>query len=535
MKLTDFRIGSRLGAAFGVICATLVVLAGVGIIMMARLDAGTRQIIAGYMPRIEAANNLRNTITDTDIALRNMMLNDNPADRKRQVDNILARRRDADRILGDFDRSMANANERVWLAKAVAAHAAYVHGQDDLFKLIAGAPPADAQAYMVNRFRPVLRNFKALVAEQIDTQNELARRAGARAATTYTDTRTLMIILAATILALSALLAYRITRSITRPLATALAVAHTVAAGDLSGGIDVDGRDELGQLLAALKAMNDNLARTVGAVRTGTDTIAAIAMEVAAGNRDLSARTERQAASLEETASTMDELTRTIRHNADHAQDARVLAEATSEVALRSSETMSRVIRTMARIDDAAARIAEITGVIDGISFQTDILALNAAVEAARAGEHGRGFAVVAEEVRKLAQRSATAAGEIKKLVGASNDAAVEGRDLVQQAGTTITDMVASVRRVTDMMSEISAASAAQSAGIEQVNVTVISMDDLTQQNAALVEQAAAASKAMQQQADRLARAVAAFKLGTPAAAITPSVPEPRSGRRALA
>ncbi|MCS0631144.1 methyl-accepting chemotaxis protein [Telluria mixta] len=535
MKLTDFRIGSRLGAAFGAICATLVILAGLGIVTLARLDASTRAIVGGYMPRIEAANNLRNTITDTDIALRNMMLNDNPADRKRQVDNILARRKDAARILGAFDRTMSDAGERAWLARAVAANAAYVGGQDDLFKLIADGPPADAQAYMVNRFRPVLRNFKALVAEQIDTQNELARRAGAQAETTYTETRRLMIILAAAVLALSALLAYRITRSITGPLARALAAARTVAAGNLSSRIDADGRDELGQLLAALKTMNDNLGSTVGAVRTGTDTIAAIATEVAAGNQDLSARTEHQAASLEETASTMEELTCTVRRNADHAREARVLAEAASEVAAQGSATMSHVIRTMGRIDGAAARIADITSVIDGISFQTNILALNAAVEAARAGEHGRGFAVVAEEVRKLAQRSATAAGEIKALVAASSDAAAEGQALVRQAGTTIADVEQSTRRVTGMMAEISAASAEQSTGIEQVNVAVIGMDGLTQQNAALVEQAAAASKAMQQQADELARAVAAFTLAAPAATMAPPVPAPHSRRRALA
>ena len=535
MTLTDFRIGSRLGAAFGVICVALVVVAGLAIAMMARLDASTRQIVGDAMPRIEAANNLRNTITDTDIALRNMLLNDNPVDRKRQVDNILARRRDAARILRTFDQAMIDTSERAWLARAVAANAAYVRSQDDLFKLIADGSPAQAQAYMVDRFRPVLRTFKALVAEQIDTQNDLARHAGARAETTYTDTRRLMIGLAATVLALSTLLAYRITRSITRPLATALTVAHTVAAGNLGSRIDIEGRDELGQLLAALKTMNDNLARTVGTVRTGTDTIAAIATEVAAGNHDLSARTERQAASLEETASTMNALTRTVRRNADHARDARALAETASGVASRSSETMSHVIRTMARIDGAASRIADITGVIDGISFQTNILALNAAVEAARAGEHGRGFAVVAEEVRKLAQRSAIAAGEIKTLVAASGDAVVEGRELVRQAGATIDDMVASVRRVTGMMAEISAASAEQSAGIEQVNVTVVGMEDLTQQNAALVEQAAAASKAMQQQADRLAQAVAAFTLATPAATTPPSMPGPQSARRALA
>jgi methyl-accepting chemotaxis protein len=521
MKLTDFRIGIRLGAGFAVICAALVVMAVLGTAMLARMDAGTRAIVGGYMPRIEAANNLRNTITDTDIALRNMMLNDSPADRQRQVDNILARRRDAARILGAFDQTLADAAERAWLDKAVAANTAYIKGQEDLLKLIASGSLSEAQTYMVTRFRPVLRTFKAVVAEQIDTQGELARGAGAQAAATYTTTRRLMIGLAAAIVGLSALLAYRITVSITRPLATALAVAHTVAAGDLSSRIDAGGADELGQLLAALRTMNDNLARTVGTVRSGTGTIAAIAAEVAAGNRDLSVRTERQAGSLEEAAATMEDLTRTVRRNAGHARDARALADAASDVAQRSSDTMAHVVRTMGRIDTAAARIAEITGVIDGISFQTNILALNAAVEAARAGEHGRGFAVVAAEVRALAQRSATAAGEIKALVEESTGSVAEGRELVEQAGATIADLVLGVRRVTAMMAEISAASTEQSAGIEQVGAIVTDMDALTQQNAALVEQAAAASGAMRQQADRLAQAVAAFRLAAPVPRIT--------------
>jgi methyl-accepting chemotaxis protein len=530
MTLRNFRIGSRLGASFTIICAMLVIVAGLGITMMARLDAGTRAIVQGYMPRIEAANNLRNTINDTDIALRNMMLSDSPAERTRQADNILARRKDAARILHDFGQSMHNPAERAWLDQAGAAHAAYIAGQDKLFELIERGTRADAQAYLAGSFRPVLRRFKSLVAEQVEAQSALARQAGIEAETAYAGTRTRMIGLAMAILVLSAVLAYRITASITAPVARALALAHTVAAGDLSSRIEVDGRDEAGQLLAAFKTMNEQLAHTVGSVRAGTDAMAAIALEVAAGNQDLSTRTTQQAGSLEETAAAMEELTATVCRNADHARQAAVLAQAASDVALQSSEAIARVVRTMERIDASAGRIGDIIGVIDSIAFQTNLLALNAAVEAARAGEHGRGFAVVAAEVRNLAQRSAAAAREIKGLIDESSASVAEGSRLVEHAGATMTDMVASVRRLSAIMAEITAASAEQSAGIGQVNLAIAEMDDMTQQNAALVEQAAAASDAMQAQAGRLAQAVGVFRLAAPGAAVLPVAAQREAG-----
>ncbi|RXZ32402.1 HAMP domain-containing protein [Oxalobacteraceae bacterium CAVE-383] len=323
-------------------------------------------------------------------------------------------------------------------------------------------------------------------------------------------------------------------RSISRPLDKCVGLAQMVAAGDLTGSIVVSSQDEIGQLLQALKDMNHSLGTIVTEVRLGTDAIAIASGEIATGNLDLSSRTEQQAASLEETASSMEELTSTVKQNSDNANQAKQLANTAAEVATKGGDVVNQVVQTMGSINESSRKIVDIIGVIDGIAFQTNILALNAAVEAARAGEQGRGFAVVASEVRSLAQRSAIAAKEIKQLIGDSVDKVTAGGTLVGQAGSTMVEIVDSIQRVSDIMAEISAAGREQSAGIDQINQAVGQMDNATQQNAALVEQAAAAAASLREQAGRLVQTVSVFKLNDGQDAAPRQLPEVVAGKPVL-
>jgi methyl-accepting chemotaxis protein len=362
---------------------------------------------------------------------------------------------------------------------------------------------------LVELFRPVATAIDVLIQLQLDE----ARKSNEASRHQFEVVRAVCLGGMILGLLLAGAVGVVLVRGIVGPLEQAVRIAGAVADGDLTRDIDVQGRDETGRLMQALSDMNEGLAAIVGRVRGGTDTIATASGQIAAGNLDLSARTEQQAASLEETAASMEELTSTVKQNADNARQANGLAQSASAVANQGGQVVAKVVDTMAAIDASAARIGDITGVIDGIAFQTNILALNAAVEAARAGEQGRGFAVVAGEVRNLAQRSAAAAREIKTLVEDSIRTVSEGSTLVEQAGATMEEIVRSVGRVTDIMAEIMAASQEQATGIEQVNQAIIQMDHATQQNAALVEQASAAAQALREEADSLAQAVGAFRL----------------------
>ena len=307
--------------------------------------------------------------------------------------------------------------------------------------------------------------------------------------------------------------AWWVTRSITRPISQAVTLAKTVASGDLSSPKTECATDECGQLLHALQDMNGSLIHIVTQVREGTASLATATSQIASGNMDLSSRTEEQASALEETSASMEQLTATIKQNFESGAHANSLAETASAVAVKGGSVVAQVVHTMEAIHESSTKIADIIGVIDGIAFQTNILALNAAVEAARAGEQGRGFAVVASEVRSLAGRSALAAKEIKTLIGDSVGNVKEGCQLVEQAGSTMDEIVVHVRRVADLMREITTASKEQALGIEQVNEAVSQMDMVTQQNAALVEESAAAAKSIEHQADQLLQTVSTFKL----------------------
>ena len=372
---------------------------------------------------------------------------------------------------------------------------------------------AAAEAGFVKSVNP---NFSASQENSKTLADYLKQRTHKIATTIATSvTNMTYVMLAIIIFAVitAVLVGWVIIRSITVPLYHAVAMAQRVADGDLRTDVVVTRHDEVGALLTALQDMNSNLSHIVGEVRVGTESIASASAEIAAGNLDLSNRTEAQAGSLEETASAMEQLTSTVKQNADNARQANQLAETASQVASKGGAVVSDVVNTMSEINDSARKIADIIGVIDGIAFQTNILALNAAVEAARAGEQGRGFAVVATEVRSLAQRSAAAAKEIKLLIDDSVDKVEQGNKQAAQAGTTMREVVSSVQRVTDIMSEISAASREQSQGIEEINNAITQMDETTQQNAALVEQAAAAAKSLQDQAGNLEGLVNQFKL----------------------
>jgi methyl-accepting chemotaxis protein len=304
-----------------------------------------------------------------------------------------------------------------------------------------------------------------------------------------------------------------IRKVVTVPLEGGVKIARSIAQGDLTRTIEVNSRNEIGELQQALKDMSESLERIVGQVRVGTDTIFSASHEIASGNTDLSTRTELQAGALEKTASSMQELTEQVNQNADHARQANTMAQNASEVAVRGGNVVSQVVHTMEDIRASSKRIEDITSVIDGIAFQTNILALNAAVEAARAGEQGKGFAVVASEVRSLAQRSAAAAREIKTLIDESVGKVDAGSTLVHEAGNTMTEIVDSIRHVTSIMGQIAAASQGQTEGIERVNASIVEMNDVTHQNAAMVEQAAAAAQSLQQQAGHLEQVVGVFKL----------------------
>ncbi len=411
-------------------------------------------------------------------------------------------------------------DEKKTFAEAMAVRKTYLSSRDQLTKLKEEGKAAEADEVLTRLYLPSAESYQNIVAQFLAVQRKNLDMMKGRIVESKQAARNRVLALAAVSLVCAIAFSWWLTTGITGPVRRAVASARRVADGDLTEEIEVTSGDELGQLQQALKDMNGNLLKIVREIRSGTDEMATASSEIAAGNLDLSTRTEQQAASIEETASSMEELTSTVKQNADNAMQANTLTNNAAEVATAGGAVVDEVVRTMADITTSSKKIVDIIGVIDGIAFQTNILALNAAVEAARAGEQGRGFAVVAAEVRTLAQRSASAAKEIKGLIDASVERVDAGSTLVQRAGATMGQIVSSVQRVTDIMAEITAASREQSTGIEEVNRAIAQMDQVTQQNAALVEESAAAAGSMHDQANALAQAVSAFKLGQEAAPV---------------
>jgi methyl-accepting chemotaxis protein len=514
MKIKNMKIGTRLGVAFAAVLTLTGGMTAVGIWELSRVaDAKVEMKQAAHKQTL--ARKWLEGIATNSVRTLAKAKSGNAADQQYFEDEMKAVSKRITETSKELEPLIASDEGKRLFADVTGSRKIYSDIRDGIFTLKSGgeANEAEVKAGIDGKLLPAMKAYVASVQRVADYQESLFDKANDRIDGVYAEARMLLLALGLAALAVGAALAWALSRSITRPLNHAVLVAQTVAAGDLTSRIEPGSEDEVGQLLDALKAMNASLLQTVTEVRTGTDTIATASKQIAAGNMDLSSRTEEQASSLEETASSMEELNATVRQNADNARQANALAEAASGVAARGGVVIGQVVGTMGEINASARQIADIISVIDGIAFQTNILALNAAVEAARAGEQGRGFAVVATEVRSLAQRSAAAAKDIKTLIDNSVERVEAGSRLVNEAGKTMHDIVDSVGRVTGIISEISAAGQEQTAGIDQINQAISQMDQVTQQNAALVEEAAAASEAMQDQAAHLASVVSIFKI----------------------
>jgi len=522
MSFTNLKIGQRLALAFGIVLALLLSITALGVARLGTLHRNADLIISDRYPKVTLANHVLDDINLIAVAMRNAMILDDQEKVRAELAAIPLARQRIDKNLKELDRLLSTPQGRASLKRIMDGLAGYRAGQNQFLQLMAEDRKAEAGALLVSTVMQAQTAYMNNVKDLVTLVDQLIAAEAPRAAEDYHYGVAIMLALSALAALLAAVFGTLVTRSVTRPLKRAVRIADTVAAGDLGSRIEARGRDEAAQLMRALKNMNDSLVTIVGSVRNGTDAIATASSQISAGNMDLSARTESQASSLEQTAASMEQLTATVKQNAEHARQANQLALSASDVASRGGAAVAQVVDTMGSINASSKKIVDIIGVIDGIAFQTNILALNAAVEAARAGEQGRGFAVVASEVRNLAQRSAAAAKEIKTLIDDSVGKVETGAELVNQAGATMNRIVDSVRSVTEIMAEITAASAEQTAGIEQVNQAVAQMDEVTQQNAALVEEAAAAAGALQDQAERLLREVSVFRVGGAAAPALP-------------
>ena len=519
MKTSRIKVANLLMAGFGLMCLLLSAVIALALQEQAKLNAATAGMADDRWPKIELATGVRLRVTDIAVSLRNIMLSDDAGVRMQEIDNIHGYRRDIEAAIAQLDRRVVTPSGRAALARVRTAYDGYTAGQERLIALEQADRNAEANTLLNTELKAMLQACRAALANQIDNEVALMRQAREDAAHAYTRNRATMLGLGVAALLLSsaaaALIIMRLRRALGGEPDQAAHTAARIAEGDLSAAITLRPGDQV-SMLYEMERMRASLGGLVAQVRADTDLIAAASTQIASGNLDLSARTEQQAASLQETAAAMEQLTVTVQQNADHARRASDMAQQASQAAGKGGAAVAAVSDRMAAIRASSAQMADIVGIIDALAFQTNILALNAAVEAARAGEQGRGFAVVAGEVRQLAHRSADAARQVGALIKASVAQADAGGEQVRAADVAMQEIVTGVARVADLLGQIRHASAEQHQGIATCSDAVVQMDQGTQQNAALVEQVAAAAQSLQEQSVRLAQAMGRFRIAEP-------------------
>jgi methyl-accepting chemotaxis protein len=527
MNFKHLSVKVKLSAAFGLLATVVLIVSGISLKELNDANDRFSGYVSGINARAEMAESIRAAADDRAMAVRNLVLVTTPADVEIEKAAVSNAEEKVQNYLEKFNTMVANASDMSDKARSLAAEiprieALYRPVALDIDRLALNNQRDAAITEIDTKCRPLLSALIKASNDYADFTHERAAEMVRQSGDQFANQCRLLIGMCLVAVAMAVLAGVVITRGLLRalgaePAALGEATQH-VAAGDLS---PVPGAKNApaGSVLASMSEMQESLVRLIGQVRSAADSIVTGSSQIASGNVDLSSRTEQQAASLQETASSMEELTSTVKQNAENAQQASSLSANASEVALKGNEVVSQVVGTMGEISTSSTKIADITGIIEGIAFQTNILALNAAVEAARAGEQGRGFAVVASEVRSLAQRSSSAAKEIKDLINASVRKIQDGSSLANEAGKTMSEVTQAVARVRDIMGEIAAASTEQSRGIEQVNQAITQMDEVTQQNAALVEEAAAASKSLEDQGRQLNQAISFFRLDSGGAA----------------
>src|SRR5919198_732280 len=508
------KIGMRLALGFGAVIILVVAMAGMSLTRLAEMHRITEDIVTKDWQKTVLVNEIVNVANENGRANMEMLLVTDLETRNKILERMDSNTQKITELLEKLDGMIAGVEEQALVDKIREARTTYAEAFSKASKVLLGEGRRfEASRIMMSETAVALKAFLETIGNLVEYEGKHLEASGAQAKQHHMSGRLLLLVLSVVVLLIGSSCAFGVTRSVTRPMATAVRVAEGIAAGELHHDIIVTARDETGRLLQAMQNMREQLRQIVGEIRQASGNVSNAASEIVQGNTELSRRTQAQASALEETASSMEEMYSTVKQNADNARQANQLAANARTQAEQGGEVVSKAVRAMAEISHSSKKIADITGVIDGIAFQTNLLALNAAVEAARAGDQGRGFAVVAAEVRKLAQRSAEAAKDIKTLIGDSVDKIEGGTRLVDETGKALTDIVTAVKKVSDIVAEIAYASQEQSAGIEQVNRAVMQMDEMTQQNAALVEEAAAASECVDTQARSLQQLIAFFTI----------------------